>query len=178
MALVDKYAKSGGGFPPIGQGTYPARIVQILDLGTQEDEYKGEKKLHQKLWITFELPDEIINVKGEDKPRWLSSEFTKSTNEKSRLYKVIQAVAPDAEDWTDLMDKGLLVQVGVTSGGKDKFIGAMPAPKGMEVNPLVNPQKYFSMEGDGFDADLVEGLPNFLQEKIKLSPEYRAGVPF
>ena len=174
MSLLEKY-KGSGTQSRIGEGTFPARIVQIIDLGTQEDEWKGEVKHINKLWITFELPTETMVIDGEEKPRWLGSEFTKSTNEKARLTKVINAADKEASSFEDLLDKPLLVEVGTTSGGKDKWIGASALPRGMAVAEAANPIRYFDM--DAPNEDVLNALPDFLQEKIRSAPEY-AAAPF
>jgi len=169
MSLLEKY-KGGSVQSRIGEGTFPARIVQIIDLGTQEDEWKGEVKHINKLWITFELPTETMVIDGEERPRWLGSEFTKSTNEKARLTKVINATDKDASSFADLLDKPLLVEVGTTSGGKDKWIGASALPRGMKVEEAANPISYFDM--DAPDDEVLNSLPDFLQEKIRSAPEF------
>ena len=170
MTLLDKF-KGGGASSRIGEGTFPARIVQIIDVGTQTDEWKGEKKHINKLWITFELPTETIVVDGEEKPRWLGSEFTKSTNEKARLTKVINACNKEASTFNDLLGKPLLVEVGTTSGGKDKWVGASQVPRGMGVAEAENKLVYFDIENP--DTDILNSLPDFLVDKIKAAPEFK-----
>jgi len=169
MSLVEDF-KGGGGFGRIGEGTFPARIVQVIDLGLQENEYKGETSIKEMLWVTFELPTEQIVVDGAEKPRWLSSQFTKSTNEKSNLYRVVMAAHPEADTWKDLLGKPLLIEVGTTSGGKDKWTGATPLPKGMGVAELSNPPRYFDIEKP--DLDLLNSLPDFLRDMITGSESF------
>lgn len=176
MGLMDKYAGSAADRGRIGEGTFPARIAQIIDLGRQHDEYQGEKSIKNKLWITFEFPTETIKIEGVDKPRWLSCEFTRSTNEKAKLYSVIKAANINAGSFTDLLGMPLLVGVGTTSGGKDKYTSAMPLPKGMEVAPLANAPVWFDMECP--DQSLLEKFPNFLQEKIENSLDWKGATAF
>lgn len=42
----------------------------------------------------------------------------------------------------------------------------------MEDKPAVNELSYFDL--DNYDAKLFEKLPQWLQDKIRLSPEYQA----
>lgn len=172
MGIMEKY--KGSSNERIGEGTYPVRICQIIDLGLQEDEWKGETKIVEKIWITFEFPTEFITYEKDGemvtKPRRLSGEFTKSTGEKARLTPVIKSTDPKAESFKDLLGLPLLVQVGTTSGGKDKYIGASPLPKGMTVAPLQNEVKYFDLEHP--DDSVFNGLPEFLKEKIISSKSY------
>jgi len=176
MALVDKFKGSSKDFGRIGEGTFPARIVQVIDLGRQNTEYKGEKSVKDRLFLTFELPTETIEIDGKTKPRWLSGEFTKSTNEKAKFYKILMAAYPDAEDFKDLLGKPLLVEVGTTSGGKDKFMSAMPLPKGMSVAELQNEAKYFDIHNP--DKDVFDSFPDFLKTKISESLDWNLDVPF
>ena len=179
MALVDDF--KGSDIARIGEGSYPARIAQMLDLGKQEDEYKGETSVRDKLWITFELPTETITIDGKEKPRWLSREFTKSFNERSLLTKVLNAAfdadeIPNVQSFKEFLGREMLIEVGTTSGGKDKWIGAMKLPKGMSVAPLQNKGVYFDM--DCPDMELLNSLPDFLQDKITSSESYKGGTPF
>ena len=173
MGIVDDF--KGSSIERIGDGTYPARIAQVIDLGLQKNEFEGQTKIQPKLWITFELPTETIEVDGEEKPRWLSKEFTKSTNDKSLLMKVLNSVytpkeLEDVESFEDLLGKALLVEIGETSGGKDKWINSSKLMKGMKVDELVNPTKYFSL--DNPDQEVFNSLPDFLQEKITSGEDY------
>ena len=174
MSLVEDFKGSGTTFARIGEGSFPARIAQILDIGTQEDTYEGVTKQVQKLWITFELPTETIEIDGQEKPRWLSSEFTKSTSDKSRLIKVINATMPDAEEFTDLLGKPCLVEIGTTSGGKDKWTGSMKLPKGMGVAELANPPVYFDILDP--DQAIFDKLPDFLKDKIVANLEFNGSA--
>jgi len=178
MALVDDF--KGSDIPRIGEGSYPARIVQVLDLGKQEDDYKGKVTVRDKIWITFELPTETITIDNEEKPRWISKDFTKSFGEKALLTKVLNAAfdtseVPEIESFKEFLGREMLIEIGSTSTGKDKWIGAMKLPKGMSVAPLANNTVYFDM--DNPDADVLNSLPDFLQEKITSSESYD-GTPF
>jgi len=170
MGLIDKY-KGGESFGRIGEGAFPARIVQVFYMGIQEG---FEGKDTNKIWLTFELPTEMIETQKGTQPRWLSSEFTKSTNEKSKLYKVVKAVDDGKlEDFQDLLGKELLVEVGSTSGGKDKFINATRLPRGMEVLDLHSPLKFFDDENP--DWEVLAEMPQFLRENIMKSKTWKHG---
>lgn len=177
MGIVNDF-KGGGDFGRIGEGTFPARVVQVIDLGRQEGEYQGVPTCKPTLWITFELPTETITIDGVEKPRWLSKEFTKSTNEKAWLMKLMTGLytsdeIDDVETFEDFLGRPLLVEVGTTSGGKDKLVGCTKLVAGMKVAELYNDTKYFDIESP--NTDVFESLPDFLQEKIKESPDC---VPF
>ena len=66
---------------PVAVGTYPARLVQVIDLGVQPRRpYKGEPKepIHM-VRTTYELTTEFMkNEDGTDdvtRPRWISEDF-------------------------------------------------------------------------------------------------------
>jgi len=167
MGIVNDF--KGANIQRIGEGTYPARIAQVLDLGMQRDEYKGEVKTAQKLWITFELPTERIDVNGESKPRWISREVTKSTGDKAILMKVLKAIfsqeeLDEVESFKEMLGKPLLIEVGTTSGGKDKVIGFTKVMKGMSISGLESNPAYLDCEN--IDNDVYDSLPDFLKEKI------------
>jgi len=170
MSLLEKY-KSGTDFGRIGEGTFPARIIQVFDLGKQEGEWEGKPTSTNKLWITFELPTETIEVKGEEKPRWLSSEFTRSTNEKSKLFKIINACGGEKlNEWSDLLDKEVLIEVGSTRNQKDKWLNAMAVPKGMSVEALSKKPVFLDIQE--MDFDIFNTLPKFLQDKFTDSVDW------
>ena len=65
---------------PIEPGSYPARLVQVIDLGLQPQEYLGEEKAPKiEITTTYELSDEFMKDEEgndiEDKPRWVSETF-------------------------------------------------------------------------------------------------------
>jgi len=177
MGILDDF--KGKDFERIGDGTYPARIVNVIDLGEQENTFEGETKIQDKVWIEFELPTETITIDGTDKPRWLGKEFTKSTNKNALLMKVLNALytpkeLEEVESFKDLVGKALLIEIGETAGGKDKWIGSSKLMKGMTVPELVNTPKYFDLENP--DQEVFDSLPNFLQDKIGLTKSDK--VPF
>lgn len=165
----------------IGEGTYPARLVQVLDLGKQveTDWQTGEVKtwddgntmLKPKVWLTFELPDETIDVDGEAKPRWISKEYNVSFHEKSALTQVVSALNDGkAKTLADLIGQPALVEIGTTRTGKDKLTSVSKVVKGMTVGELQNDPKFFDF--DNPNRDIYDNLPNFLQEKIKEGAEH------
>src|SRR6187402_3731535 len=82
MALNANKPQTGGKkFAPqanIEAGVYPARLVQLIDLGLQAQRpYQGKDKAPvQEIMLTYELVDEFMKDEEgkdiEDKPRWVS----------------------------------------------------------------------------------------------------------
>lgn len=195
MALNGKKVPMGGGNKgpqqePIEAGTYPCRVVQVLDLGVQpQPAYQGqEKPPAHEIMITYEFVDEFVKDEDgndvEDKPRWLSetmplrnleSELAKSTK---RYY----AIDPNEDldgDFLGLVGMPCMVTVD-NREGKGKHAGkvftnvanvATMRPKEAAKCPdLVNPPKTFEL--DNPDLDVFLSLPEWVQNKIKSNLEF------
>lgn len=182
MALkLVKENKARVDYGRVEDGAYPARIVQIIDFGKQiETDWKtgeplvyedsGETIVKHKVWINFEFPDELIDVDGEQKPRWYGKEYTVSAHEKSALYALLKAVDPKGvateggRNVKGLLGLPAMVTIGSTSSGKAKVSGVSAVPKGMQVGSLINQEVFFDL--DEPDTQTFEGLPKWMKERI------------
>lgn len=170
MSLIEKYASSGEKLR-VADGTYPARIVEIFDIGRQKGSYEGVDYNKATLWISFEFPTEKHDFKGEMKPLRLSGEFTKSTNEKSKLYKIIKAINPSVESFEELLGGACLVEVGSTKGGNAKFMSAVGMPNGLQVEQLTVPPTFYDIAKP--NVDIFNTFPDFLKEKMMNSDDWK-----
>ena len=174
MTLKDKLPQGGSGKGRVSEGSHPARIVQIIKLGTQEDEYKGEKKINRQLWITYEVPEETLTVDGEEKPRWISHRVNELGGEKAKLTTIITAAEAhgSVEDYSDLLGKPVTLAVGTTSGGNAKVtsISAVPKSFAKAIPELANASAFWDI--DEPDMEFYAGLPDFLKEMIQAAPEF------
>ena len=113
-------------------GTYMGVCVAVVDLGQQYKQFEKQKqgKYAEECMFIFEIPDERVEVDGEDKPRWLSSRrFTVSLHERAALFQMLTAwrgkALTDAEldpsgDGFDLMQMaGVPAMLSVTVVEKD-----------------------------------------------------------
>lgn len=171
----DPRAQTGGDNGRIEDGVYPARLVQLIDIGEQpqEDLKTGEVKgFARELWMTFEFPTERIEVDGEDRPRWQSRQVKLSFNKRSNLTKYLKALDPKGKSKTieELLGATCQVEIGSTSTGKAKIVNVSSLMKGMQVGELENPTKSFDM--DNPDMEVFEGLPDFLKEKMQNARNY------
>lgn len=173
----------------IPSGNYAARCYAIVDLGTQEDTWKGEKKLLRKVRISWEIP-EIMRTFDEAKgpqPAAISKEYTLSTGEKANLRKMLTSwrgkdftkEEAEAFDVTVLVGKCCMLNVihKLKQDGSSEYedIGSVSTmPKGLKCGPAIN--KPYTFEFDKFDLILLECLPAYVKDKIKLSPEYKKAV--
>ncbi len=156
----------------IPEGTYPARISIIADLGTQmEVPYQKTEAVEQKrIAICFEFPTETIEIDGEQQPRWLTKEYTKSFGEKANLMKLVKALKPDAKTLNELSGIACAVSVGSTATGNAKVTTVSDVMKGIEVAPLSKPGVVFDFENP--DLDHFNSIPEFLQNKVKAAVNY------
>lgn len=174
----------------IEAGTYPCRVVQVLDLGLQPQQpYQGEEKppAHE-IMITYEFLDEFcVDENGEeleDKPRWLS-ETMPLRNLDSDLAKSTKRY--NALDPNDDLDGDFLQLVGIpcmvtviNKQGKGKNankvytnitnVSTMRPKEANKAPELVNPPKVFFL--DEPDLEVLNSLPSWLSDKIKANLEF------
>lgn len=173
---------------PLEEGSYPARIYQIIDLGTIPG-FQGT--LQHKVRITFEFPTELKIFKEEngEQPQVLSQDYTLSFHEKSGLRKLITACDPKAlkigddgfieeYDIERLLGKSCLVSVKHKEGKENAVYAnvdvATAMPKGMVCPPQVNESRVLSY--DNFNQEFFDALPQFIKDKMKSSFEYQKMV--
>lgn len=174
--------KKGPSLPPIDGGTYPAVCVGIVDLGEQHNE--KFKKYEDKVLFIWELPGVLIEVEGEQKPRWQSKDFSATLNEKSNLTKFLvpwrgknftdEELNGDGFDLKQMLGEGCLLQVIVEEKDGNQYnriTGCMGFPMGMPA-PVTNSELiWFDM--DEWDDAAMAKLPEWVQERIKKSTQYQ-----
>ena len=173
---------------PMADGTYPARLVQVIHMGTQPQRpFKGQPKPDaDTLMTTYEFLDEfILDEEGnevEDKPRWLSEDFPlKSTNvdlaTSTKRYKVLDPEDEHDGDWAAVIADPCMVTVGSykTREGKvrNKILSTAPmrAKDAKNAPELKNPPKLFSVLDP--DMEVLGSLPKWIQDKINEAPEMK-----
>jgi hypothetical protein len=178
---------NGSNYKIVEAGTYPARCYRMIEVGTVEETFEGKTKTLKKVNLTWELPTELSvfhDDKGEE-PFVVSKMFTLSMNEKSTLRKMLEGWRGKAFnedeakrfDITVLLGKECLLSI-IHKPSKDgsktyaEISSISKIPKGMTCPPQINPSTVLSF--DTWDQGLFESLPEFLQDKIKSSEEYRA----
>jgi hypothetical protein len=191
MALNAKKIGNGGGNRTpqanIEPGTYPARLVQIIDLGLQAQRpYQGkDKPPAQEIMLTYELVDTfMVDEKGEeltDKPRWISETlpFYGLYADKAKSTQRYNALDPSGEfdgDFAKAIGQPINVTI-VNNAVGDKVydniatISAMRPRDADKCPELVNPAKLLDL--DAPDLDVFNALPEWLREKIKGNLNYK-----
>jgi hypothetical protein len=179
--------KKDGEFQSVKPGTYLARCFRMIELGTLEEEFMGQKKMLQKVMITWELPTEkaIFDINKGEEPFAVSKTYTLSMNEKANLRK-------DLESWrgkgfnedearrfdlTALLGKFCLLSIihqpSKSNPGREYTVisSIMPLMKGQICPDQINPTKVLSF--DEFNWEFFETLSEFTKDKIKSSIEFR-----
>ena len=166
--------------PPVNPGTYMAICVAIYELGEQQLSFKGKTRYAQKIQFVFEIPEERIEIDGEDKARQLSRTFNVSTSKASELRKFISSwlgkTFTDEEfkafDTDTLLRKNAMIQVVLNDTGEYANIDTiMSLPKGVKASkPEADP---IIFKVDEWDDALCETLPDWVKEKLMNSTEFQ-----
>ena len=203
MSLKAKRVKqtnnSGMTNPILDPDNYPARLVQVIDMGKRVNFFDPEKINHE-INLTYELVSEfMLDDKGqpvEDKPLWLSEVinmvdmpnhmtaaeiYADQYKSKGKLVQRCKTFDPKGEldfDLTEFLSKPCsvtVVQYKKQDGSLGNKIGAITGlMKGMVIAELVNPPKVFSL--DEPDMTIFGSLPEWFQDKIKENIEFKGSA--
>ena len=188
MSLTAKENSGGGDFKILEAGTHAAVCTQIIDIGPQQFEFKGEVKEQDKVKVRFEVPEERVTWKDKEGvehegPMTIWMSYTVSLNEKATLRKHLETWRGVAFTEVELMGfhlknilgKPCLLSVVHKEVGPKTYAniaGISKLPKGMTA-----PQP----EGDlvCFDFDLhtpeeFDALPEWLQKLVTAGKELLA----
>lgn len=166
-------------------GTYLARCIKSIDLGTQVGEFQGQPYSRRQVLIVWELPDELIEGGDYDgQPKTVGKWYTASLWKNANLHKDLLSWFPhkltperlEAEgfDTGQLVGISCQVTIGESQSGSRKVTAVTAPPRGVKVAPQVNPSVVLDL--DAFDPDVFSGLSEKLQEKIAATVEYREAV--
>ena len=174
--------------PNIEPGTYPARVVSVVDMGVQPQQpYKGEAKAPcQMIRVTYELVDVfMVDEDGneiEDKPRWISEEFklfplSADLAVSTKRYNTIDTKGDADGDWSLLLGRGVLVavvnKVSKNTGKTYDNVGntAVMRPRDQaSLAELQNPAYFFDLTEP--DPEVWAKLPKWIQDNIKNNINY------
>jgi len=175
---------SGGNFAPCPAGTYPARCIRVIDLGTQETEYQGETKFAHKALLQFEICDDEVR-RDDGEAFVMSKRYTASLHEKASLRRDLASWR--GRDFTpeelagfnvgNILGKPCLVSVTHQTKADRTFANIasiMALPKGMPCPPSSIEAQLFDLSDP--DPVVFDKLPQRLQDQIKLAPEYKAAT--
>ena len=193
MGFTTKSRKSSGSscsFVPVPVGMHLARCYRIIDLGTQEKEWQGNKKNIPQVMLQFEIHGEddagqpILTSAG--KPMSMSKTYTNILSEKSNLR--LDLCSWRGKDFTRAEELGFELSnvIGVwamitaatsTKDGKEytNIVSINPVPSIIKQAGLpegINKTQIFWIEEP--DMEMYESFSEFTRAKIALSPEWQA----
>lgn len=195
MGLNAKNAPGGSGMsiPVMEAGTYPARVVQIVDLGLQaQSPFQGkEKEPAYSIAITYEFVDEfLVDEEGnevKDKPRWLTETMPLYSlgAERAKSTKRYNALDPEGVfegDFTQLINMPCMVTVVHNPSKKNpdrpyENIGSVEAMRKKDQDrcaELINDPVVFDLDEPNLEA--FNKLPKWIQEKVKNNLEYEGSA--
>ncbi len=179
---MGRYASDtgGGDFKQAPAGSHIGRAIKITDLGTQHGEYQGDATVRNQVLISWELPNETIEIEGTAKPLIVSKFYTNSLSEKANLRRDLESwrarpFTPEELERFDLMKilgATAILSVVHNEKGKARVVGVSALPKGMTCPPAFNKPSAFWI--DEWDDNAFAGLSEGIQKIIMQSDEYKA----
>lgn len=156
-------------------GVQEARILRVVDLGVRKQEFKGERKPDRTvLSFTFELADDKVEIKGEEKPMVVFKSVNFVGGEKAALTKLchIAGLDPRGElDFTKFLGAPVSVELTKKPNGKVYVTGFSGVSErvAQTVPPLVSDSYFFDF--DDPDPDILlkkmgEGMHRMLKEAL------------
>jgi len=167
----------GGTYTPAPEGTHGARLLQVIDLGTQDGIY-GPKR---NLMVTFELTSKLMD---DGRPYTVTAWYGASLNRKSNLRKALtswlgrELNVDEVQEfsWNEFAETPCLVQVTHKTNDsgevRTKVQSITAIPEGMDVAPLTGELLIFDLEN--FDEEVFSNISEGIQAIVQKSPEYQA----
>lgn len=186
-------------FPKCPEGQHIARLVGLIDEGTQEIDFQGQIKKVPKLYLQFEVYAETEDgpvYDQEGKPFLIGADFTASLSPKGKLLPFINSWRGKALeekdfpfDFSRMLDKCGLMTV-VHNKSKDgtktyaNVSSMVPVPpklakdstgKSLIPNAFRKPF-FFDLDSEDWGAmlEIFGGLWERMRNTIERSPEFKA----
>ena len=179
---------------PVEPGSYPARLAQIILLGTQKQRpFKGEEKPPAlEIMLTYELLDEFMKDEdGEDildKPRWISEtlSFLSLKADRAKSTKRYYALDPEDNadgDWSQLLGAPCIVTIVNEKDkrpGMDRIyenvdgVSAMRPKEAAKAAQLKNKGRIFDFYSP--DMEVFNDLPEWIQDKMKSALDFEGSA--
>lgn len=182
----------GGDFRRVPPGVYVGRCYALIDIGTQEVDFQGEKKLQRKLLLRWELFGEddagvplTVEVDGKDMPMTVAKRYTLSLSNKARLRGDLAAWR--GRDFTDEELKsfdvsklvGAYAMVNITeneTNGKtySNVASLTPLPKALNASKPAGVHAPLLFDVDKPDMAIYESFHDKLRATIESSLEWQS----
>jgi hypothetical protein len=179
--------KKEGGFTIPEPGTFVARCISMIELGTIPVDFGNGEKMQKQVLITWELPTELHvfdEAKGEQ-PFVVSKTYNLSMNKTATLridlqnWRGKEYTEEEASkvDITKLIGQACQLSIIHRAGVKDssktyvKISAITKLMKGMTCPPQVNPSRLLCY--DNFDWNVFDNLSDFVKDQVKSSEEFK-----
>lgn len=168
-------------YQQVEPGTYLARCIKVIDIGTHESEFQGKPVSRRQVVLEWELPtEEVTQGEAAGRPLTIRKFYTASLGDKANLRHDL--VTWRGRDFTpeelagfdlgNILGIPCMLTVTETETGRRKVSGVAKLPKGMEAPAQINPSILFDL--DDFDSGIFADLSDWFKETISQSPEYQA----
>lgn len=179
-----KEPTGGGGWKSPETGNWPAVCIRIIDVGTHETEFEGEKKRLRKSMIVWELPGQLDD---DGKPMTISNTYTASLGDKAKLRAHLESwrgrpFTPEelkGFEAKNLLGKPCLlnlIEVKGQKGPKVVVASIGTLPKGMPAPPAPTHDCYL-YSVDEHDPDVWGKLSDGIKNWIGRSLEHQTDPP-
>jgi len=165
--------------PP--EGTQCARLIHIIDLGTQHTEFQGVQKDKRQVRLTWELVDTHMS---DGRPFVIGKTFNASLY-KSGLLNTIESMTgkgiefePDGSfNMASLLDFACMVTVKLETKGDKTYanlvnVSPLPTIKGKKIDAEPSQNHLINFGFDAFDQTVYDMVPKWVQAICEKSPEY------
>ena len=171
-------------YTPIDAGNHHGVCYRYYDLGTQQLAFEGTSRDVHRVLVTWELPNERIEINQEDLPKIISKEYTLSLHKKSALRQHLESWRGrtfndkelDGFSLDNILGANCMINI-IHNTKKDKTyanVGSIaPLMKGMAKREAENEVRGWSIVNDGFN-NMPEDTPEWIKSKIQNSLEYEA----
>lgn len=181
--MLTASASGGSNFTPIPEGTYAAVCNMLIDLGMQRNETYGNTS--RKVLISWQLPDETIEIDGKPEPRVISNRYTLSLDERANLRADLAAWRGrdftqeelQAFDLRNIVGAPCLINIIHKESNGKKYANissVMALPKGMTRPQIVGEPTIFDLDESPLSD--IETLPKWIAETIVRSETYQERV--
>ena len=176
-----------GNFTLAPSGNHAAICISVVVIGTVPTKYKGHDKMQKIVRLGFELPNKrhVFNESKGEEPFVVYKEYSLSMGDNSNLKKMIDSwrgeklTKEEAKKFNIVKLLGcecmcnVVVKTSESSKQYNDIATVSPIPEELTVPAQSNKNTLFNFNLP-FKTEAFMSLPEFIQNKIKSSDEYKA----
>lgn len=165
-------------------GAYIATLYSVVQFGTMNGEYKGKPTKKNKIRLTWELPEELREFDGEQKPMVVGKTYTASIFEQAKLRPIVEGILGEVDEETfaieNLVGKSCMVQLAPAEYLGNEYMDVVSAtqlPKSVPAPKQMNASVYLDYQ-EAWDDQVYADLPQWMKDKMADSEEMKARSGF